>query len=204
MPAARVVWRAEIEARLDAHLPAARFPALRARRLTYPHLRKLTDIHVGQEGWRLVLDSDMLFFRPPRLVLDWLAAPDRPLHMIDIEPSYGYSDELLAELAGGPVPELINVGFLGLRSDSLGWDRMEYACQTMIEREGTSYFQEQALSALLLAGQPCTVAPKEDYVVLPSLAEGARPTAILHHYVAESKRSYFQHGWRIVAGRTSP
>ena len=35
-----------------------------------------------------------------------------------------------------------------------------------------------------------------DYVVMPGLAEGRDPSAILHHYVASSKRSYFQYGWR--------
>src|SRR5580692_2343773 len=60
-------WRrtAEIEAGLDTVLPAAKFPVLRERRAHYPNLRKLTDVHAGAHGWRLVLDSDMLFFRRP-------------------------------------------------------------------------------------------------------------------------------------------
>jgi hypothetical protein len=38
----------------------------------------------GSQGWKLVLDSDMLFFRRPDFLLAWLAAPDRPLHMVDV------------------------------------------------------------------------------------------------------------------------
>ena len=79
IPWTHVVRLSEIERKLDRYLPKARFPELRARRLTYPHLRKLTDIHCWRRGWNLVLDSDMLFFREPRFLLDWLAAPDEGL-----------------------------------------------------------------------------------------------------------------------------
>lgn len=196
VPWARLVTGAEIEARLDVHLPFARFPALRNRRLNYPHLRKLTDIHAGRSGWMAVLDSDMLFFRPPQALLDWLAAPDRPCSMVERESCYGYSPALMSELAGGEPPARINVGVCGLRSDSIDWDRLEYACREMLEREGTHYFQEQALTAILLTGKECRHLDPLDYIVMPGVAEGRNPAAVLHHYTASSKRSYFQHGWR--------
>ena len=148
----------------------------------------------------------MLFFRRPRFVLDWLVAPDRPCHMVDAMPAYGYSQGLMERLAGAPVRPLINVGFCGLRSDAIDWDALETWCAALIEEEGKHYFQEQALTAMLMAGQETAAASPDDYAVLPSLDEGREPTAILHHYVAESKRSYFQHGWRHVVhtleGRT--
>jgi hypothetical protein len=40
IPWARTVWISSIESRLDKVLPAQRFPELRSRRLSYPHLRK--------------------------------------------------------------------------------------------------------------------------------------------------------------------
>ena len=201
LPATRAERFGAIEARLDQHLPASRYPTLRARRLVYPHLRKLTDVHAGTMGWKLVADSDMLVFREPRVLLDWLAAPDRPLHMVDIENAYGYSDALMADLAGSPIPPLVNVGVFGFQSEAIDWDALERWARTMQEREGTTYYQEQALSAMLAAPHTCAVAPAEDYVVRPTLGEGRAPTAVLHHYVAESKRSYFQHAWPAVASR---
>jgi hypothetical protein len=198
VPWARLVTSAQIEAGLDLHLPFSRFPALRSRRLSYPHLRKLTDIHTGRSGWLAVLDSDMLFFRPPKALLDWLAAPDRPCCLVEGISAYGYSTGLMRELARGEPPARVNVGVCGLRSDAIDWERLEYWCQEMLEREGTHYFQEQALTAMLLTGQECHRFGPPDYVVLPSLAEGCNPTAALHHYVSSSKRSYFQHGWRTA------
>jgi hypothetical protein len=72
------------------------------------------------------------------------------------------------------------------------------AATTLIGRHGTSYYLEQALAALLLAGQSTQPLPVADYRLLPSESECIAPTAILHHYVAESKRGYFRHAWRSL------
>ncbi|MDB6165383.1 MAG: glycosyl transferase family 2, partial [Lacunisphaera sp.] len=63
-------------------------------------------------------------------------------------------------------------------------------------REGTSYYLEQALIAMLVAGRDCAVAPAADYVTLPQPPEALECRAVMHHYVAESKRWYFQRNWR--------
>lgn len=204
IPWASFEGRAVIEARLDDSLPFSRFPTLRARRLDYPHLRKLTDVHAGGSGWKVVLDSDMIFFREPDALLAWLCAPDRPCHMVDVATAYGYSPKLMQRLAGTEVPERVNVGICGLQNDAIDWDWLEFCCRSMLELEGPSYLQEQALTALLVSRGPACVLPETDYVVRPSVEEGRRPTGVLHHYVAESKRSYFQFGWRLIAAPDEP
>lgn len=197
-PTVEIVSRTEIYSRLEENLPAHQFPALRQRRLTYPNLRKLTDIHIGSSGWKLVLDSDMLFFRPPTLLLEWVRSPHSPCHMVDINTAYGYSASLMATLAGTPIPERINVGICGLQSEALDWDELEFWCKTLIEQEGTHYYQEQAMIAMLMARQPCLVVPASEYIVLPDVNEVRQPQGILHHYVADSKAWYFRYGWPSV------
>ena len=200
-PTVRFVLATEIETRLDAVLPRERYPTLRSRREEYPNLRKLTDIHVGTTGWKLVLDSDMLFFHPPVALLDWLQNPQTPCHMVDVETAYGYSAELMQQLAGVPIPERINVGITGLQSEALDWDELEHWCRTQIEQAGSHYYQEQAMIAILMARHDCCVMPSADYIVMPSEAEVIQPQAQLHHYVADSKPWYFRHGWKhIVSG----
>lgn len=190
---------AETRAKLDALLPEARFPVLRERWRNYPNIRKLTDPHLASTGWKLVIDSDLLFFRRPDFLLDWCAAPTRPLHAVDCEESYGYSRPLMEKLAGAPIPPLVNVGLCGLRSDAFDWEQLEAWCAELIAREKTSYYLEQALVAMLVARQqPCAVAPAGDYLTKPGRAEGTQPRAVMHHYVAESKRWYYRHGWRTV------
>lgn len=101
------------------------------------------------------------------------------------------------------MPDRVNVGACGLKSDEIDWDRLEHWCRDTLEREGSSYYQEQALTALLVAGQPARVAPAQDYVVLPTRAQARDSHEVLHHYVAESKAWYFRDAWRHIAGGQS-
>lgn len=78
---------------------------MRERRLEQPLLRKLTDFHAGSTGWKLFLDSDMLFFHQPSFLLDWLRNPQYPCYMVDIANYYGYSNELMVSLAQAPIPD---------------------------------------------------------------------------------------------------
>lgn len=198
-PNAEIHLKAELDARIESYLPAYKFPYLRERRENYPNLRKLTDVHVGSEGWKLVLDSDMLFFRCPNTLLDWLENPQNPCHMVDVETSYGYSIPLMENLAAAPIAERLNVGICGLNSSDIDWEKLEYWCKALIEREGTHYFQEQALVAMLMAGQSCVVADEADYDVMPSEDEVLAPRAVLHHYVSTSKPLYFRHAWKKIS-----
>lgn len=200
-PGCRIVDRDDIAARLDGFLPEKKFPALRRQRLSYFHLRKLTDVHAGLDGWRLVLDSDMLFFRRPDALLAWLQAPDRPIHMQDVQNAYGYPMDSLATLASRPLPQHLNVGVCGLKSDGIDWERLEFFCSRLLAQHGTSYYLEQALVALLLAGVETLRLPEKDYLLMPNENECRHPSAALHHYVAESKRGYFRHAWRHFAAK---
>ena len=205
-PLTRFIARAETVSRLDAFLPRERFPLLRERWENYPNIRKLTDPHLGSTGWKLVLDSDLLFFRSPDLLLRWLDAPASPLHAVDVQRSYGYSDKLLTSLATAPLADRLNAGLCGLNSSELDWEKLEWLCATLISRERTHYYLEQALVAVLLAGRDCTIAPSTDYVTLPRPPESHECRAVMHHYVAGSKRWYFQNNWRralLTASRTS-
>lgn len=202
--AASLESAAEIEARLDAALPATEFPSLRRRREELPLMRKILDPHVGRSGWKLLLDSDLLFFRLPKLILHWFAQPF-PLCATDIQNAYGYSLQTLADLAGREVRERINTGILGLRSDDFDWEQMERWCHDLVRIGGPQYYQEQALVALFLAGREATqAAPIDDYVTWPRPPEALACRATMHHYVAESKCWYFRHNWKHVLAGSEP
>lgn len=183
---------------LDHHLPRHRYPTLRERWDNYPHLRKLIDPHLGSTGYKLVIDSDLLFFRPPAQLLAWQDAPDRPLHAVDRTTAYGYPMDVLSRLAGRPVQPRVNVGLCGLCSERLDWTFLEHACATLIKDHGPHYYLEQALVAVLMARETPEVLAEHDYVTLPSRRQAADRSAVMHHYVAGSKRWYFQENWRHV------
>jgi hypothetical protein len=200
LPWAEFVGSEQIEAQLDAILPFAQFPMLRTRRQSYVHLRKLTDLHIFPEAWKLVLDADMLFFRPPAEMLKWFQRPHQ-MFMMDIKDNYGYPLEYLRSLVGSPLPARVNVGLYGLESSAIDWKRLERWCALQIEDFGPSYLQEQGLTAMLMAGKHARPLPEEDYVLMPKLREGRARRAVMHHYVHHSKRSYFQYCWREIDTR---
>jgi hypothetical protein len=204
VPWLRFILADEVAERLEARLPAVQYPFLRARRELYPHLRKLTDLHEADK-WSLVFDSDMLFFHRPDALLEWMNQPNGIVFIEDVVRSYGYTDLLMNELSRGSVPDRMNVGLYGLHGSLVDYEYLERCCRVTIEREGANYVQEQALTALLVAGMTGTVLPRDAYIVLPSPREGRCPRAVMHHYVAHSKRAYFQYGWqRIVAELFEP
>ncbi len=137
------------------------------------------------------------------MFMDWLASPDRPVHMVDVQNAYGYPYAALLGLVGEQVPARVNVGICGLDSDSLDWDRIESWCARLLSEFGTSYYLEQALVALVLVGKTSLRLPQADYCLLPDDAECRRPTAALHHYVDLSKRGYYRHAWRSISARST-
>ncbi len=199
MPTTRIVSTCEVEERLDHYLPVSKFPTLRGQRPVFPLMRKLTDIHGSAPGWKVFLDSDMLFHREPKFLLDWLRAPRVPLYMADFMNSYGYSDELIASLLDAEMPSRVNTGICGLNREEVDWEQLEAWAKTLLERAGLNHFLEQALTAMSLAGKEQAVAPREDYVVFPEREEAMRPRAVMHHYVADSRFYYYRYGWRHVA-----
>src|SRR5690606_23457654 len=106
-----------IESRLDEHLPADRYPTLREWRVRQPLLRKLTDLHAGTTGWKMLLDSDMIFFRRPEYLLEWMRGDKKPLYMVDVKNAYGFSHRLRHGIVQKPIHDKINIGIFGLKSE---------------------------------------------------------------------------------------
>ncbi|WP_413666199.1 hypothetical protein ACEN9X_16635 [Mucilaginibacter sp. Mucisp86] len=197
LPGAQVITQDRISENLQNALPEARYPYLHKKRAVYPHIKKLTDVHtIPGDAWKLVLDSDMLFWREPIDLINWLNHPQRPLHMVDCTEAYGYSQQLMEQLAASAIKPLLNVGAIGLKSNDIDWDKLENWVKTLEEREGTSYYLEQALSAMLIGSADATVLKAEEYIVNPAPDQINSKAGILHHYVDLSKEGYFKHTWK--------
>lgn len=198
-PDARIIDAREIESRLEESLPQSKFPFLRQTRQHYFHLRKLTDVHAGLDGWKLVLDSDMLFFRRPTFLLEWLKSPQQPCYVLDVETAYGYSNALMSSLVKTEMPERVNVGVCGLKSEDIDWEKIEYWAKTLTEKEGSSYLLEQGLTAMFLADKKSVIGSREDYLVYPLRDEvEVYPRNVLQHYVGKAKDWYFRFAWKHV------
>lgn len=197
MPGAEIITKEIINQNLNKILPEENFPYLNFKRKIYPHIKKLTDIHtIANNKYKLVLDSDMLFWSEPTEVINWLKKPDGALHMIDCDEAYGYSAELMQILCNYQIPKLVNVGAFGLQSNSIDWKNLEYWSKTLEEKEGASYFLEQALSAMIIANQNRVALNKKTYIVNPK--NGEEEYKVLGHYVDISKQQYILNAWKKV------
>lgn len=196
LPNSTIYTKEIIEKQLAINLPKEKYPYLHHKRATYPHLKKLTDVHIFDENpWKLVLDSDMLFWKQPDQLISWLKKPSSPAHMVDCEECYGYSKTIMQELCSEKIKPLVNVGAIGLLSKSIQWSNLENWCIELEKKEGVTYFLEQALSAMLIGEQDSTILNKETYVVNP---QNLYNKDILHHYVDTSKELYFKTAWKQI------
>lgn len=197
LPKADIITKEIIDQNLKEYLPANSYPELHHKRKIYPHIKKLTDIHTlpGSE-WKIVLDSDMLFWGEPQTIIDWLRRPTMPLHMIDCKESYGYTKPLMEDLCNTVVKPLINVGAIGLNSNSINWDKLENWVKILEEKEGSSYYLEQALTAMLIGNESSINLGDNEYIVNPSPNISSNKVGVLHHYVDLSKEVYFKKMWK--------
>lgn len=195
LPEAIIIRQQEIERYINHSLPTEKFPILRRKRKEYPHIKKLTDAHIFPAGstYKLVLDSDMLFFHNPEAMINWLKMPNQPIHMVDCGEAYGYPHQVLEELAEAKVPYLVNVGIIGLKSDEINWAKVEHWIGQLEANQGKSYYLEQALSAMLIGDQKAEILPMKEYMVNP---ENEVSNHILHHYVDLSKKIYYTNAWK--------
>ncbi|MEZ2334119.1 hypothetical protein [Mucilaginibacter sp. RCC_168] len=197
LPGCTIVMQDEVDKNLQQRLPQRHYPHLHQKRKVYPHLKKLTDIHtLPGADWKLVLDSDMLFWDTPHEIIQWLKKPDRPIHMVDCAESYGYSKQLMKQLSGHAIPPLLNVGAIGLNSTAINWSALDNWVYELEEKEGSSYYLEQALTAMLIGEQQSTILDQDKYKVNPSLGDTKPP--VLHHYVDLSKKYYYTQAWKKV------
>ncbi|TSD65870.1 glycosyltransferase family 2 protein [Inquilinus sp. KBS0705] len=193
LPGAVIIDKETIDKNLQETLPVDSFPYLHHKRAVYPHIKKLTDIHtLPGDDWKLVLDSDMLFWAYPTDILNWLKHPDKPIHMIDCVESYGYTANLMEKLSASTIKPLINVGAVGLNSKHINWHNVEHWVKELETAEGTSYYLEQALTAMLIGHKPTIALDTDNYIVNPT--DNAK--GVLHHYVDLSKEYYYKSAWK--------
>ena len=198
VPHSTIISAEEIDSNLNQFLPLEKYPHLHHKRKVYKHIRKLTDVYTSGDGWKLMLDSDMLFWKEPKTMIDWLLNPKQPFHILDSETAYGYSFDVMEKFTKTKIYDKINVGALGLHTDMVDFDKLEYWAKTLEQNYGTSYYLEQALSAMIIGDKKCIVGNKTDFIVYPSKNQVIERQGVLQHYVDVSKKWYFEYGWKNV------
>lgn len=199
LPLSRLMSQEEAAPLTADYLPPARFPALWAARERLVLMRKLMDVHASTPGWKLFLDSDMLFFSRPDALIQWLRNPVSPCCMEDIMNSYGYSESVLTAELKNPLPDFVNTGICGLAREAVDWERLDHWCARLTAAHGINHFLEQALTAMCFSETPFHMMPRKHYVASPIREQLVpAPVGVMHHYVADSRTLLYRFGWRLV------
>lgn len=194
-----IITKKEISFNIQQKIPIEKFPILNRKRNEYPHIKKLTDIHTLVGGnWKIVLDSDMLFWSNPAEMVEWLKHPKKPIHMIDCVEAYGYTREIMQTLCKSKIRSKINVGIIGLNSSTINWVYLENWIKELENEQGKSYFLEQALSAMLIGEMESVSLCPAAYIVNPEKDQVKNNEGTLHHYVDLSKEHYFKMAWKNI------
>lgn len=196
-PAARLIRRAAADARVGPLL--ADYPRCRAFRAANKLALKVFDFHACLEADRmLLLDSDILFFAPPAVLLARIADFSARLNSLnrDWRDGYTVSVEAVQPLLPFPFPPLINSGLGLIHRASIRLDLVEefLALSGMLSHP---HQIEQTLIALCSAKFGFQMLPGEYDVHLGP----RRPGAPARHYAGPVRHLMYGEGIRdLVRG----
>jgi hypothetical protein len=182
--------------RLEQHLPLSRFPRLRAMREHSPLMRKVIDLHAGFRGPSLSLDSDMLFFRRPQALIDWMANPAHECYMSQSGDALAADRMSLEKTLGITLLPGVNSGIVAIHDDAVDWDDLERAAAALTEDHRRHWWAEQTLIAYHVSRRNARPLPVADYRLCNSRADLIGPLPVLRHYVHKAKAPYAAAEWR--------
>lgn len=182
-------------------LPQTLYPTLNKKIDTLPLFKKLIYPHLNNNGLSTFFDSDMLFIKKPVDFLNWLYKDqnfkNHAFCIQDVHRSYGYSDSEILKIWPVKLRYNINSGMYSICSENMDFLFIENLIQEFEAQFGSQYYLEQLITAIILEKSGnLFVAPKAEYIVLPTHEQIKNQSGTLHHYVNESKEFYFKESWK--------
>lgn len=190
-PAARIIRRAEADARLTKDLQ--RFPRSLKFRNTNLLAPKVFDFVAFLDADRMILfDSDILFFNVPG---EYLKRADDPLYTkntfnADFGHAYTVETQEVRHLIGHELLPLINTGFGLLHKGSVKWEWTEEFLALPKILDGHFWRIEQTLLALCSSRFGAELLPDE-YTLTLKPGIGLRP---FRHYVGQIRHLMYSEG----------
>jgi hypothetical protein len=169
-------------------------PACREYRLVHPLARKIFDVPALTTSRRfIILDSDILFFRRPDVILGWCATEtDECWFNEDVAESLPIPAQEVREKLGVTVWPRVNSGLCLLDRSVINLDLCERALRETSLLKGHIWLVEQSLFAICASARNRGGLLPAQYEV--SLAKQARPDAIARHYVGAVRQRFYSDG----------
>lgn len=209
LPGVRIIERGHAN---DLFAQRVASPLLRKVRLSYTSYIKLFDPTLVSDKPRIVLvDTDTLFLRPPRAVMDWTQGGAKPwyhrqpensdlnpkgdqtkLQSVHIQALVRQNLDTINDRLGTRyrMPAGFNSGFIGYDNGVVDFSRLERHFGLLYEMFSDSIFKwgaEQTTHALLLGERDAQELPVNDYFVYTYSHADAVNDATFVHFVGESR-----------------
>jgi len=185
-PEARIIDRMRADREVAAALQD--FPACREHRLRHNWFLKVFDTHHYASGDRyVILDSDIVFFRRPSLVLEWIdGASDAMWIMEDEREKYSQPRADISRLMNVTMVERGNSGLDLVPKAAARLDLAEHFLETCAPQARQYEFLEQTIFALWVsAWGHGGLLPRDEYEISWNNFRG--PRAVCRHYIGASK-----------------
>lgn len=188
-PDARLISRDESDAK--AHTALAAHPHCLAHRSRYNLFLKFADFAAFTPGERfIVLDSDVLFFRRPEEILDWVeAAAPAFLYNVDSKEKYCIPREVAESAPDVNLPSRFNSGVMLLPHAAIDFSLAEAFISRVESAAHHPQFFEQTLYALMAGASGKSRALPETYDI--SWNYFRRKGAVCRHYIGDFKNDLF-------------
>ena len=196
-PAIRSIPRAEADAVIERELGG--YPTVLAYRRTHPAALKLIDgPHFCQASRLILIDSDVLFFSPPREILTWLAG-ERPGCWFnrDMFSAYNLSPEEAATAFGVTLWPEVNVGLCLVEKQVRNLELCERFLSSPLAERSLSFWREQSCWALSASAYGVGGHLPPTYEI--SMNRHRRPGCVARHYVSKVRRFFYEEGIRELA-----
>lgn len=185
-PDSRLVWRSSADEEVPEGLE--QFPSCREHRLRHHWFLKVFDTRHYAPGPRyIILDSDIVFFRRPGAVLDWVdGGLDEMWVMEDDREKYSHPREEIASALGVAMLERANSGLdlVPKAAADLGLaDRFLATCAASARQYA---FLEQTIFGLWVSAcRRGGLLSREEYEISWNTFRG--PRAVCRHYIGPAK-----------------
>lgn len=163
------------------------FPACREHRRRHHWFHKVFDTrHYAPGTHYIVLDSDIVFFRKPSLVLDWVVRrPDELWVMEDTREKYSGPRATIEEKLGLPMIPKVNSGLDLIPRERFPLQLAEGFLEKCAADANHYEFLEQTIFAVMASAAPCGRQLPPEYEI--SWTNFRRPGAVCRHYVGPFK-----------------
>jgi hypothetical protein len=172
----------------------ASHPACHDYRQAHPLARKIFDIPALTDAPRfIILDSDVLFFRKPDVILRWSAEPTGETWFNeDVRENFPLPPEEAREKLGIAIWPRVNSGLCLIDRAAIDLDLCERALRETSLLMGHIWLVEQSLFAICASARGRGGLLPPEYEV--SLAKNAQPGAVARHYVGAVRQRFYADG----------